>query len=144
MSTFVDSSALVKLYADEVDSEVVRRLRPMIVSCLARVEVPAAIWRKHRTGDLTEAHARILCAEFEADYFGDDRGDARFVVVGVVPAVLDTAAELVADRKLRAYDGIQLASARAAREVDPSCGTFACTDRALRKAAVSEGFVVVP
>lgn len=143
MSTFVDSSALVKLYADEPGADAIRRLTPMVVSCLVRVEVPAAIWRKHRNRELSAADATVLTAEFEADYFGVGRG-ARFFVTGIVAAVLDDAAALVAARGLRAYDGIQLASARAARAADPSCGVFACTDRALRNAAAAEGFAIVP
>ncbi len=46
MSVFADSSALVKLYADESDHELVRRIDVLIVSQVARVEVPAALWRK--------------------------------------------------------------------------------------------------
>ncbi|MBA2751944.1 MAG: VapC toxin family PIN domain ribonuclease, partial [Actinobacteria bacterium] len=42
----------MKLYADEEDSSAVRVLTVVVVSCLARVEVPAAIWRKHRIGEL--------------------------------------------------------------------------------------------
>jgi hypothetical protein len=144
LSTFVDSSALVKLYADEPGNEAVRRLTLIVVSCLVRVEVPAAIWRKHRTRELSEVDARLLTEEFEADYFGTDRGGERFVITGIVSSVLDDAAAFVAIRGLRAYDGIQLASACAAREADPSCKTFACTDRALRNAAVAEGFTVLP
>ena len=41
MTTFFDSSALVKLYADETHHEVVRAVAgPIVVSTLARVEVP--------------------------------------------------------------------------------------------------------
>jgi predicted nucleic acid-binding protein len=46
LSTFADSSALVKLYADEAGYEQVRDLVSIAVAQLARVEVPAALWRK--------------------------------------------------------------------------------------------------
>lgn len=144
MSTFVDSSALVKLYADEPDHLAIRGLSSIVVSCLARVEVPAAIWRKHRNRELSEVDASVLTAEFESDYFGTDRAGGRFVITGIMAAVLDAAAALVAAGGLRAYDAVQLASACAARAAEPSCTAFACTDRALRRAAAAEGFTVVP
>lgn len=52
MSCFADSSALVKLYADEAGrAEVITvETATMLVSDLARVEVPAALWKKHRAG----------------------------------------------------------------------------------------------
>ena len=120
MSTFVDSSALVKLYADEPGTDAVRRLSPMVVSCLVRVEVPAAIWRKHRNRELSTGDASLLTEEFEADYFGSGRGGARFLVTGIVASVLDAAAALVAARGLRAYDGIQLARPAMRRPKSPS------------------------
>ena len=55
MTLFADSSALVKLYATEVDSKLARNLvqvNTTVISSLAWVEVPAALWRKNRTGDL--------------------------------------------------------------------------------------------
>ncbi|MGH3855031.1 MAG: type II toxin-antitoxin system VapC family toxin [Pseudonocardiaceae bacterium] len=62
MIAFADSSALVKLYADEQDHQVVRGLGSLVVSALARVEVPAAIWRKHRMGELDPVDAAASLA----------------------------------------------------------------------------------
>ena len=93
---------------------------------------------------MSEVDANLLTADFEADYFGADRGGARFVITGIVPSILDAAAAFVATRGLRAYGGIQLASACAARAADASCRSFACADRALRSAAAAEGFTVLP
>ena len=134
----------MKLYADEPGHAVLRRLDLLVVSCLARVEVPAAIWRKRRRRELTEDEASLLAEEFEADYFGTAAEAPRFLITGIVPSVLDVAAHLVATRRLRAYVGIQLASACAARDADASCDAFACADAALRDAARAEGFSLVP
>jgi predicted nucleic acid-binding protein len=60
LSTFADSSALVKLYADEVGHEQVRGLVSVAVAQLARVEVPAALWRKQRMGELSAARPSRL------------------------------------------------------------------------------------
>ena len=53
MTVFADTSAVVKRYAEESGSEQVRGQGTVVVSALARVEVVAALWRKHRMGELT-------------------------------------------------------------------------------------------
>lgn len=144
MSTFADSSALVKLYSDEAGGEHVRRLASMAVAQLARVEVPAALWRKQRMGELSAADAQLLTADFEADYFGTDLEPPRFAAVAVTGSLLDRAARLSAAHGLRAYDAVQLASALAVRAADEDCTEFAAFDRTLRTAAAAEGFGLVP
>lgn len=144
MTTFADSSALVKLYADEPGQEYIRPLRLLVVSQLARVEVPAAIWRKYRMGELTAADTQVLTDEFEADYFGSAGEEPRFAAVMPTAGVLDRAARMLATRGLRAYDAVQLASACAVRAADPECGEFAAFDEALRAAALAEGFSLRP
>lgn len=144
MSTFADSSALVKLYADEDGHERIRELMSVAVAQLARVEVPAALWRKQRMGELSAEDASVLTADFEADYFGTDSEPPRLAAVAATGRVLDEAARLCASRGLRAYDAVQLSSALAARRADESCSAFAAFDRALRTAAAAEGFGLVP
>jgi len=134
----------VKLYADEPGHRAVRALELVVVSSLARVEVPAALWRKQRRGELHEAELRVLVTEFEADYFGSPGEAPRFLVTGLPPNVLDAAVRLLASHALRAYDAIQLASACSVRDADPGCAAFACADRGLRAAAEAEGFEVLP
>jgi len=134
----------VKLYADEPGHEEIRAVEILVLSCLARVEVPSALWRKCRCGELSDTDAAVLCTAFEIDYAGTADVPARFLVLGVLPSLLEDAARLVAAHGLRAYDALQLASARAAREADASCDTFACTDTTLRAAAAAEGFALLP
>lgn len=144
MSAFADSSALVKLYADEPGFRDVRRVPVLVVSVLARVEVPAAISRKHRTGDISAEVAAVLIADFEADYYGTDTEAARFAVVGVDDGILSGAARLCSVHGLRAYDAVQLASAMAARAAVPDCTSLTAFDAELRTAAAMEGFELVP
>jgi uncharacterized protein len=144
VSTFADSSALVKLYADEPGYEHVRELASIAVSQLARVEVPAALWRKQRLGELSADDARLLTADFEADYFGTDSGPPRLAAVATSAGIFDEAARLCASHSLRAYDAVQLASALAVRHADESCTTLAAFDRSLRTAAAAEGLDLVP
>jgi predicted nucleic acid-binding protein len=134
----------VKLYADEEGHEAIRSLDVLVVSALARVEVPAALWRKHRIGELDPADTRVLVDEFEADFYGAKGDSTRFIVVGLLPVILDAAARLVAVHGVRAYDAVQLATALAARGADPDCDRFACFDASLRRAAAAQGFTLVP
>lgn len=132
----------MKLYADEAAAEVVRSIDVMVVARLARVEVAAALARKHRMGELEAEALEVLLNEFEADWFAGP--GARLVVVEDTDDVLERAAGLAVRPGLRAFDAVQLASATAARQADPSCTTFACFDLALRRAAEAVGFSLQP
>lgn len=156
MTLFADSSALVTRYAEEPGRPELDPARSVIVSQLARVEVPSAIWRKHRLGQVSVEDASLLVAAFEADYAGLDSragsgshaGSAGYplgyVVVLVAQAILDRAARFIASYGLRAYDSVQLASARTVDDVVPECRTFAGYGLRLRYAAASEGFRLFP
>jgi predicted nucleic acid-binding protein len=109
-----------------------------------RVEVPAALWRKERIGELAVDSASVLVRDFEVDVLGDDESSPRFAVVAVSPALLDAAAGLLPTHDLRTLDAIQLASARAARDADSRCTGFVCFDERLREAAAREGFELTP
>ena len=145
MSVFADSSAVVKLYADEVGHEAIRAIRTtLLVSQLARVEVPAALWRKQRMRQLIAEDAALLVSEFEFDFFGNDDERPRFIAVMPTRDVLDDAARLAAVHGLRAYDAVQLATARVARTAASECDAVAAFDRDLRRAAAAEAFTLVP
>lgn len=144
MTTFADSSALVKLYADEPGHAEVRRLSGLVVSEIARVEVPAALWRKQRLGEISPQDAGVLVALFVADYAGTGPEAPRFAAVALGPVLLARAARLCATHALRAYDAVQLSSALAARSAIPACSAFIAYDTTLRTAAVREGFHLLP
>lgn len=114
------------------------------MSGLARVEVPAALWRKHRLGELSAADAAVLVQEFEWDWFGEPTKEVAFAVLDVAEEILDEAGRSVARHPLRAFDAVQLASAIVARTQDASLTEFACFDERLADAARAEGFAVLP
>ena len=103
----------------------------MVISRLTAVEVPAAIWKRSRAGDLPAREAHGVLARFTADL-------AQLTIVEPRPATIEVAADLVERHPLRAYDAVQLASAlRWARETRlATC--FVCADRGLADAAVKE------
>jgi predicted nucleic acid-binding protein len=109
------------------------------VSGLARVEVTAAIWRKHRAGLLSSDAAGDLARAIDADWLS-----ARFAIVHVTEAILTDAARLVARHPLRTLDAVQLSSALATRAADPDVTDFVCFDVALGTVARLEGLTVIP
>ena len=114
------------------------------MSGLARVEVPAALWRKHRLGELSAADTALLVEEFEWDWFGEAPSEVELAVLAVTAEILDEAARSVARHALRAFDAVQLASAVTARAADASLTEFACFDETLADAARAESFAVLP
>jgi predicted nucleic acid-binding protein len=144
MSVFADSSALVKLYADEPGCELVRDIPVMVVAQIAQVEVPSAIWLKQRSGEFSEADAALLVADFEADYHGSPDSVPRFAVVNTMGVILEAAARIARRHRLRGFDSIQLASAILAAEAAPEITEFAVWDKQLRRAASAEGFTLIP
>jgi predicted nucleic acid-binding protein len=110
-----------------------------VISAIATVEVPAALWRKHRLGELTVDACALLVRAFEADVARGGAG-TQLVAVALTAEVLESAAALTAVHPLRAYDAVQLASAHAARRADPVIDAFACFDADLSAAATTERF----
>lgn len=134
----------MKLYADEAGCDAVRELDTLVVSALARVEVPSALWRKARIGELGDSAASTLVRAFELDFHGDADTGSRFTVTVLSESTLVAAAREAARGGLRAYDAVQLASALAVRDLDPLCNHFACFDVDLRRAAGRAGFTLLP
>ncbi|MHB1444211.1 MAG: PIN domain-containing protein [Acidimicrobiales bacterium] len=85
---------MVKLHATEPGSQVVGRLTDLVVSSLARVEVPAAIWKKSRTGELTVANAQVLVQQFEVDFLGTAAIAPRFDAIVATGGISSRAAVL--------------------------------------------------
>ena len=112
----------------------VRALRGIVISALTRVEVPAALWAKHRLGRLSSRGAAALEDAFAFDC------RRKFGVVALTHALLERAATLVAIHPLKAGGALQLASALAARDADRTLVELACFDERLLAAAEAEGF----
>ena len=138
MRVFADSSAIVKIYADEVSSDRVRDLEAMYVAEIARVEVVSAFWRKARMGDIAPEVCARLVERFEDDL---DLDFGPLVAVSIDRETLKNAARLAGVHGLRAYDAVQLASALTVRSNDADCQVFATYDSELLAAAQCEGFL---
>lgn len=135
---------MIKLYVPEDGAEEIRALDHLAVSDLTRVEVASALWRKHRDDEIAQPDVHLLTSALAADLGESSAQRQRLTPLQLSLPLLKLAAALPGVHRLRAADAIQLASAVAMRDADPSCRRFACFDRDLRHAAAAEGFALVP
>lgn len=130
---YLDTSALVKLYAEEeFTPEICRAVDGQSVRTVsaAFVETLSALARKD---EFSEEERLSATREFLKTWH-------RFRAVAT-DAVLETAGILARAHRLRAYDAIHLA---AARELGaPSSVRFAVYDEALARAARQEGYPLI-
>ncbi|MGH7840617.1 MAG: type II toxin-antitoxin system VapC family toxin [Candidatus Binataceae bacterium] len=136
MILYLDTSALVKLYADEAGSEMVRRavVRAQLVatSFVTYAETRSALARKRREGGISAAGLKRLKREFERDW-------ARLQRLPIDEATVRKAGELAEEHALRAFDAIHLATADSLQVALRAAVTFACFDSLLSDAAKLRG-----
>ena len=143
---FVDSSALVKRYVQEVGTSWVRRLTrrsPSTVIYIARitaVEVTSAVARRRKDRTLTSKKASSILHRFRQHLAG------RYTIIEITPALVDDAMRLANTHSLRAYDAVQLAAALDINQKEQDAGfapvTLISSDQALNAAATTEGLTV--
>lgn len=144
MFLYLDSSALVKRYVHEPNSEEViglmARAAAVATSLVTRAEVAAALASAVRGGkvhseDANRAHRRFLS---EWQDFGR---------VPVTDTLVERAGTLAWDHGLRGYDAVQLAAALACEDMVSALGVevvVATFDRELHEAAARVGLNTWP
>ena len=144
---YFDASVLVKAYIWEVGTEDVRQVLEtmrtvppqtrIVTSRLAFLEVASAISRRRAAGEFTEEQANEIRERLRDD-FGNDL--LPFTVVESRPGLVNRAAELTREHRLRALDALHLATGIAARRRAPPGASFrfASADRRLNAAALAE------
>jgi uncharacterized protein len=133
---YFDSSAVVKLYANEQHHEAVRALNGVIItSSLALVEVTAAFFGKVRSREVSIEVAQVLADAFHADW-----SEGRFLRIAIDEQIEQDATRLVSRYALRGFDAVHLSTANASRRALAEYSTFACFDKKLSEAAVGEQF----
>lgn len=149
---YLDTSALVKLYALEPDSKIVEDLvrsarleTPtvrIVVLGLALPEAAAAIASKERSGHLTHAQADRALARLFEDFEGEVR---PFVVMDPGSLIMGDAGRIAREHALKGYDSVQLAGAIAAHHSTPAGVRFTLftADEDLARAARTENLDVV-
>jgi predicted nucleic acid-binding protein len=144
---YLDSSAVVKRYADESGSAWIRHItdpqsqHTILLAEITLAEVAAALAAKQRTpgGISQEQRDRILSR------FLQDCAD-HFLLLPVDRPVIDRAVELTQRHRLRGYDSVQLASALVTNETLQSqnlpFSVFVAADGDLLAAATGESLPV--
>lgn len=141
---FLDSSALAKRYLSEPGTVWLRQqlasATTIIVSRITSVEIMSAVARRHREGaidtNVVSGINRLLERHFRGEY----------LVIDVNDTVTRNAIHLIKTHPLRAYDTVQLATARfvnqrlIAQQLTPI--TFLCADTRLLQIATIEGLSV--
>lgn len=142
---YLDTSALVKRYAQEVGTAWVMSLTAPAVGhdlYIVRVTGPemiAALFRKVRMGEVTQGDAVRAAANFKADL------QTQYQIVEVKDGLADRAMTLAEQHGLRGYDAVQLAAALELHAVRTTMGlppfAFVSADTELNIAARAEGLI---
>lgn len=140
MIVYLDTSALVKLYVQEVGSTQVRlavaRADLVATSLVAYVEARSAFARKHRLADIGDAALKRHKHEFEQGWNRLDR-------LPVDATTIRRAGDLAEQYRLKAYDALHLATVDLMEVTLRSSVRFACFDDALNRAAARLGFALI-
>lgn len=132
MILFADTSALVKLYVQEAHSDAMQALageaRMLAVSHIAWAEAMAAFARRVREQPADAVAIEALRMRLRADW-------PAYAVIEVTQPLVELAGDYADTFALRAYDSVQLASARILQEGSSEVFQFACFDVRLQKAA---------
>ncbi|MCC5806287.1 MAG: type II toxin-antitoxin system VapC family toxin [Opitutales bacterium] len=138
-----DTTTLVKLYAEEFDSDqweglAIRTGAPLRTSALTVAEMAFALRQKERRSEIAEESAAKLHKIFRADVRS---GKIRLFPLGnavIEEAVRMSVGTSEAGPPLRTLDGLHLATARVA-----DCGGVATADKRMRDAAAAAGLRIV-
>jgi uncharacterized protein len=142
---FVDSSALVKRYVQEIGTPWIRNLthrstgHEIYLVRITAVEVTAAVARRRRGKTISPSKATSLLSRFRKHLAG------RYTVLELTSTLLDAAMKLANAHGLRAYDAVQLATALELNKQWLDAGlsvVLASADQELNAAATAEGLAV--
>ncbi len=136
MRLYLDTSALVKLYADEEGAPVVRQrvaqAELVATSTIAYVEARAAFARRQREGNFSLAGYRRMVRDLDSDW-------DRYLRLEVTEPLIRDAARLAETYRLRTHDAVHLASACLMLDRLGGAVEFGSWDSELDAAAEREG-----
>jgi predicted nucleic acid-binding protein len=131
---YLDTSALVKLYVEEVGSAAIAaavdRAAAVATARITYAEALAAFARHTRAGGLRSAELRRVVHQLDEEW-------GQYSIVEITDAVVRRAGALAERHKLRGYDAVQLAAALDVRVAGGDV-EFASFDVRLSRAARRE------
>ena len=133
MTLCLDTSSLVRLYATEAGSDVVRQLvadvKVVATSAVAYAETRAALARLRREGVLTASKFASAKREFEEQW-------PTYLTLEATDSLCRAAGELAEKHSVRGFDSIHLASfAEVSRRAGTDDTRFSSFDDRLNQAA---------
>ncbi len=136
MILYLDTSALVKAYVEEIGSrqvlQAMRKARASASHRIACVEARAAFARLYREHVLELSQWEGVKREFMSDW-------RNYMQFDTTPALIDCAGDLAEASSLRAYDSVHLAAAHLLVGHSAEPVVFACFDRKLNRVAEQSG-----
>ena len=139
MILYLDTSALVKLYVPETDSDTMQqRVETADLPSTSRIsyaEARAAFARKRREHTVSARDYRTIVQDFDNDW-------ETYFIVDVSETLIKRAGQLAEQHALRGYDAVHLASAVIVSEETNQPVRFACFDEKLCRAARRHGLTV--
>lgn len=146
LTLYLDSSALVKRYVNEVGSDWVRAQcspgadNEIVTALISKTECFAALAGKLRHSALTTQDYERIRHDLAQDFAHS------YLLINTDVVVIDLATELVSRQRLRGYDAVQLATALILNTdlvaAQRSALTFITADGDLLQAARNEGLIV--
>jgi predicted nucleic acid-binding protein len=139
MILYLETSDLVKLYAEEPDSKVisdrVQAADIVATSILSYAEARAALSRKFREKGIDEKEYERVKKELDMDW-------EHYFVLNLTNDLVKSAGDLSEKHALRGFDALHLASAVEIKRLTSLPVTFSSSDARLRSAAQDEGLTM--
>ncbi len=139
MILYLETSDLVKLYAEEPDSNMisdrVRAADIVTTSILSYAEARSALSRKFREKGIEQREYDRVKKELEADW-------EHYFVLHLTNDLVKAAGDLSEKHALRGFDALHLASAVEVKRLTSLPVTFSSSDARLRAAARDEGLTL--
>jgi len=139
MILYLETSDLVKLYAEEPDSNVildrVQAADIVATSILSYAEARADLSRKFREKGIDEKEYERVKKELDMDW-------EHYFVLNLTSDLVKSAGDLSEKHALRGFDALHLASAVEIKRLTSLPVTFSSSDARLRSAARDEGLVI--
>jgi len=140
MIVYLDTSSLVKLYVEEINSDKVRdiadRAAAVSTSKIAYAEARAAFARKQKEGGFSTAALRKVVEDFNKDW-------ESYFVIEITDGLIRFAGDIAEKYLLRGLDSIHLASAVHLRNKTKSDIHFSSHDIRLNQSAAKEGIILL-
>jgi predicted nucleic acid-binding protein len=139
LNLFLDTSAVVKLYNSEKETEELTsyisqpEMEQILISEIAKIEFRSALWKKFREKQLEETDLNEVVDIFSSDTF--------YKIIPLSEVVIKTAIELIGQygrKGLRTLDSIQMASILIAKSKNADL-TVITFDSVLKEVVSLEG-----